>query len=105
MPSRLIQVQDNDLISVEQRADEQPKTALGVHLSEEIIVSLILGELEDLARWAVEEITAKHIVMKDDKFRIDVWKEELESDTELLEHLNYVIKFFWRRRAEVTAPR
>ena len=50
---------------------------------------------------AVEEIMAKHIGMKDDKFWIDVWKDELESDTELLGHLNYVIKFFGGKEQKI----
>ena len=91
MSGRLIQVQGTDLISVEQRSGEQSNASVIVHVSEKDIIKLMVGELEEWARWAVIEIWSKHLAIKEDK-EIDV--RELESDTKLLGHLNYVIDFF-----------
>ena len=93
MSGRLIQVLGTDLISVEQRSGEQSNASVIVHVSEKDIIKLMVGELEEWERWAVTDIWNKQLAIKEGgKEWIDV--RELESDTELLGHLNYVIDFF-----------
>ena len=92
MPSRFVQVQASDLISLEQKAEEELRPSVIVHVSEEIIVTLMVAELEDRAMYAVKNIKDCNKRLSTEK--TEFWMGELEEETALLSHLNYMIKRF-----------
>jgi hypothetical protein len=85
-------IQDCHPITLKQKPGLQSKTSVIVHISERDVMNLMLETLKDWASWAAGDITCKLVGIKDGKSRID--EDELERDTELLSHLNYVIKVF-----------
>jgi hypothetical protein len=93
MPSRLVQLLDTDIIRITPRSGEQPRRFVVVHISEEVTVRLMVGELEDRARFVVRAINEgkeRHGTDKDNKSLM----KDLEDDIELLSHLNYMIEWF-----------
>ena len=92
MPSRFVKVQATDLISLERKAEEELRPSVIVHVSEEIIDTLMVAELEDHARDAVENI--KDINKRLSTNKTDFLVRESEQETALLSHLNYMINFF-----------
>jgi hypothetical protein len=93
MPSRLVQLLDTDIIRITPRSEEQPRTFVVVHISEEVTVRLMVGELEDRARFIVRAINEGKERLGTDKDNKSLMKD-LEHDIELLSHLNYMIQWF-----------
>jgi hypothetical protein len=93
MPSRLVQLLDTDIICITPRSEEQPRRFVVVHISEEVIVRLMVGELKDQVRFivrAIDQVKKELTTDEDNK----ILMEDLENDIELLSHLNYMIQWF-----------
>ena len=93
MPSRLVQLLDTDIIRITPRSEEQPRTFVVVHISEEVTVRSMVGEFEDRARLIVRAINEGKERLGTDKDNKSLMKD-LEHDIELLSHLNYMIQWF-----------
>ncbi len=95
MGSRFVQVHAADLIN-SQPGDGDPTSCI-IHLSEEVIRSLVVKELEDSAIFAIESITRiKKDLAKEDLSveRTEFLMRDLDYEREILSHSNYLIHFY-----------